>query len=654
MRLSLPIALLSLLLLPAAANAQSSILNSIQSSIEQQDYTSALSHNDSLLNTLQRQGQPVSLPHYINRATLLRLSGRSDEAMRQFQNCLVLAEFRRDTASLAAICANMGNLLYQSGKHANASSLYHRSLAHYRALRDTLNTAMLLYQAAQCYLHEHTNHASPEAYGYLKRLSEIRHPAAQIMLAALNGQIALLENNFRAACEHFEQAWEHCQAAQNKGWQDNITLCFMELYAGMERARERGTPLQAHFCGKNETFLSTLQRAGELAERRMDLRQQTLAQFALARFFEHQKDLPRAFGHLNRYYALQEKLLAARSAEETRRMEIAYKTRDQKHQIDLLTVQSERERTEAALALQQRERALLEARTEAERRDHLLSLMATQRELDTCAIQSARVELVSAAIENARKNESIQLLSRENALHQAQNQRQQLLIALLLSLAVLSGILGRWAWRHFQERRLAALRARISRDLHDDLGSALSSIALHGMVAAELNDPSKMRHTLARISAEAQSVSAQVRDLTWSLHPASDSMDEMLARMRQFAQPLLEERGMTLRFEADEGLSAVTLGIEARRHFYLIFKEAVNNAAKYAAAQEVRVRISLEGKKLALEVTDDGTGFDPATAPRGNGLNNMAVRAELMGGSLRMDSAAGRGTRVRLECPMSG
>lgn len=210
-----------------------------------------------------------------------------------------------------------------------------------------------------------------------------------------------------------------------------------------------------------------------------------------------------------------------------------------------------------------------------------------------------------------------------------------------------------YLYREKQRLKLIALRNRLSRDLHDDLGSALGSIALNGAIAAQTAEPEKMRHMLSRISDEARLVSSRVRDLLWTLHPDSDNMEETLARMRQFAADLLENAGVDVLFDTDQELDAVRLDLEARRHFYLFFKEVLHNTVRHSGASQVHIRVWLEKKRLYLEIHDNGRGFDPASARRGNGLDNLAARAELLRGKWALYSAPGRETRVELSFPVT-
>ena len=229
-----------------------------------------------------------------------------------------------------------------------------------------------------------------------------------------------------------------------------------------------------------------------------------------------------------------------------------------------------------------------------------------------------------------------------------------IIISATVELLLFSTALGFKSWQAYQERtdmqkQLYETRNRLSRDLHDDLGSTLSSIALNSRIAGDLESPEKMRETLARISEEAREASANVKDLVWAMHPDADSMAEMLARMRQFAQNTLEPQGIEHQFEVGEGVEHLQLDMETRRHLYLLFKEAINNAAKYAEAAHVHICLEKGHKTLHLEIADNGKGFDPQTPRKGNGLANMEARAALLGGKLRVESGVGRGTRVSLE-----
>ncbi|WP_315818376.1 sensor histidine kinase [Paraflavitalea speifideaquila] len=152
---------------------------------------------------------------------------------------------------------------------------------------------------------------------------------------------------------------------------------------------------------------------------------------------------------------------------------------------------------------------------------------------------------------------------------------------------------------------------------------------------------------------------SEMNDIVWAINPRHDSMETILQRMESFARPLLASKDIVFHFEVEPGIRQVNLEMTRRKNFYLIFKEAVNNALKYAGCRNLRVRIGLRHHQLELEVKDDGRGFDLKTAPiyasqslSGNGLRNMEMRAGEMKGVWKIDSQPGGGTAVRLRFPI--
>jgi signal transduction histidine kinase len=142
-------------------------------------------------------------------------------------------------------------------------------------------------------------------------------------------------------------------------------------------------------------------------------------------------------------------------------------------------------------------------------------------------------------------------------------------------------------------------------------------------------------------------------DIVWSIKPANDSMQKITARMREFATSLLEAKDIALDFTVDEKVNDVKLNMEARRDFFLIFKEAVNNVAKYSRCSKCSIHISLHQHRLLLDVKDNGIGFDVNKADSGNGLSNMQKRAEALKGRVTIQSKPGDGTQVTLNLPVT-
>ena len=195
----------------------------------------------------------------------------------------------------------------------------------------------------------------------------------------------------------------------------------------------------------------------------------------------------------------------------------------------------------------------------------------------------------------------------------------------------------------------------MARDLHDDMGSVLSTInILSTMTKTKMaEDPVKASEYIGKISDNSQRMMEAMDDIVWSIKPANDSMQKITARMREFATSILEAKDIELDFKVDEKVNDVKLNMEARRDFFLIFKEAINNVAKYSRCGKCSIHISLHQHRLLLDVHDNGIGFDVNKADSGNGLSNMHKRAEAMKGRVSIQSKPGEGTQVTLNLPVS-
>jgi signal transduction histidine kinase/ligand-binding sensor domain-containing protein len=221
--------------------------------------------------------------------------------------------------------------------------------------------------------------------------------------------------------------------------------------------------------------------------------------------------------------------------------------------------------------------------------------------------------------------------------------------------AALAGLAGYGLYR-YRVRRLVEIervRTRIATDLHDDLGANLTRIAILSEVASYQRGPDAADGgslaSIARISRESVT---SMSDIVWAINPKRDSFDDLVSRMRQLADEALATGGVEVGFTAPESEGGQRLGHDLRRQLYLIFKEAVNNAARHSGCRRVEIAVELDRRRLALTVSDDGRGFDPSTEVEGNGLANIAQRARAIGARLEVRTAPGSCTTVSLDVPL--
>lgn len=212
-------------------------------------------------------------------------------------------------------------------------------------------------------------------------------------------------------------------------------------------------------------------------------------------------------------------------------------------------------------------------------------------------------------------------------------------------------------YRYQQKLRLLRMREHVARDLHDDMGSQLSSISILSQNLEQMaqQNPDLARHYLKRIGETARQVMDSMSDIVWSINPEKDALPHMAERMQAFASELFETSATELHFYLDPELLKTTLELTKRHDFYMIFKEALTNSARYAQATTMAIRLERKQGVLHLSIHDDGIGFDPEKPPRsqgGNGLRNMRARATKIGATLLITSGEDQGTTLLLTLPM--
>lgn len=282
---------------------------------------------------------------------------------------------------------------------------------------------------------------------------------------------------------------------------------------------------------------------------------------------------------------------------------------------------------------------------------------------------SQNLSLYKTQLEFEKKDHEINLLAAENklqtALAEKQSQRRNfayLFSVLLLATGVYVFVRYKKQSKIRAEEKMLKERLAISQDLHDNIGSTLSSIAVYSEVAkirGEKNGQQNMHELLEKISTTSNEMVTEMNDIVWAINPRNDSMEKIIQRMESFAKPLAAVRNMQFDLQYDDAVLLQPLTMDKRKNFYLIFKEAVNNAIKYSGAKLISSNIAINGNSLQLRVTDDGVGFNPEaeinagkSSLSGNGLHNMQKRAHEMQGKLGIQSGPDDGTTIVLTFPL--
>jgi signal transduction histidine kinase len=198
------------------------------------------------------------------------------------------------------------------------------------------------------------------------------------------------------------------------------------------------------------------------------------------------------------------------------------------------------------------------------------------------------------------------------------------------------------------QTKMHNIRNSIAQDLHDDIGSTLSSISILSNLAIKGNDATKTMNTIQEIKDSSVLLMEKMDDIVWSINPKNDSFENLLLRIKRFATSLFDAKNIDYHITISENIHEVKLPIEFRQHIFLILKEAINNLVKYSAATEAELCISYQGTLLEISLKDNGSGFDSLKPVNGNGLLSMRNRSEIIRGKLEIYSVMGQGTTVKL------
>lgn len=204
-------------------------------------------------------------------------------------------------------------------------------------------------------------------------------------------------------------------------------------------------------------------------------------------------------------------------------------------------------------------------------------------------------------------------------------------------------------------RELDAERARIARDLHDDIGTTLTQINfLCGLISLENTPPAEVDRLTRQIRATAREMLNRLNEIVWAVNPKNDTLSELLGYLGNFATRFCRDAGLRCRLKFAPDLPECAIKADVRHNVFLAFKEAVHNAVRHSGGTDLLVAASLNDGHLCLRVEDNGCGLS-APSPRpgsGQGLANMRQRLAHIGGQCHIAPRPGGGTVVEFRVPL--
>jgi ligand-binding sensor domain-containing protein/signal transduction histidine kinase len=207
-----------------------------------------------------------------------------------------------------------------------------------------------------------------------------------------------------------------------------------------------------------------------------------------------------------------------------------------------------------------------------------------------------------------------------------------------------------------QQQALEKDRARIARDIHDQVGASLTQLSLLGeMVESDKDDPGEVAACAGQITQTARETARALDEIVWTVNPSNDTLEGLINYVCNHAQEYLAVAGLRFRLEVPAQLPAAEISPEARHNIFLAAKESITNLVKHAQASEACIRLRLETASITLEIEDNGRGPAGHTGPAAqtrSGMRNMRKRMADIGGKFEIGPAANGGTIIRLTAPI--
>ena len=224
-------------------------------------------------------------------------------------------------------------------------------------------------------------------------------------------------------------------------------------------------------------------------------------------------------------------------------------------------------------------------------------------------------------------------------------------------LALMGGLAGTiiftiHRFRMEQLLKIERLRNRLAADLHDEIGSGLSQIAVLTEVARKQVHASSgdAAAPIGRVAEISRDLLDSMNDIVWAINVHRDRLDDLTSRMRRFAHEMLASSSIDLEFVASGLIGDTRIDTDKRRQIYLIFRESIRNLVRHSACRKAAVRLSSADGDFVMEISDNGVGFDAQSPQSGDGMRSLRERARSIGG--RIEWLSEMGTKVTLRVPL--
>lgn len=581
--------------------------------------------------------------NYLNMGQIYRRQSNYPEALKNLLSALRIQEELKNKRGMANAYLSIGNVYIEQDNEDEALNYFHSALAIYEelgmpsAIADTYNNIGNIQRRQHNYPEALKSIQSSlrinESAGNKEGIASGNYSIGNIYMEMDNSADAL--NSYRAALKYGEEM----------GSKEMIMDCNRAIGIALlnQSAQLQNDTLSKMKVEESVPYLSkALSMARELQE--VDMIQ--LSYGSLSEAYKMLGNYEQALEYVSEGNIYKDSI---RNDEVSRQLE---QLRTQ-YEVEK-AVNEEKAQQELILAQNNAQHQIELTRQNAKKEQALADQEFQNENLRSVENSKHQLALANEQYESSKKDHQIELLNKEKDFQALSLVKQKQSKIYFLTAMILLVILSVFIYRNYrsrQEVKMLALRNKIASDLHDDVGSTLSSISMFSQMAQAQSK--EVMPALDIISESSRKMLDAMNDIVWTINPENDQFEKIIMRMRSFAFELLGAKDIEFEFYVDEEVSKIKLPMEARKNLFLIFKETTNNMVKYAGADKAMFSIKAKKDMLTMLIRDNGKGFDTKIEFSGNGLKNIRKRAHEIGAALTIDSMPGNGTTVQLDLALS-
>lgn len=603
-----------------------------QNELAQQNFNSALRFG------LEKSGSIKTAEIYSNIASLSLAIGDKDKAMSGFIKALGIYEDKSNWSGIGETYSNISSVYYLMGKVDDAINFQNRSIEAREKINDRAGLVIAKTNIGQLYI---LKEAYPMALQHLQRAvefaEELKNP--KLMASAYSGMAAYASRtkNYTDALSWQTKAIKLFEEMNNKQ-----LLSRLYVSAGNLANSTKDSISAIDFYTKALNISKELGNKENIGN----------AYEKMSNFYLSRNDFRKADENYRKFILYRDSITATSTLTKIEEIKTRYETEKKDNEIIKLNNTQKIKQLEI-----QKQKAVIAGNTAiALQKQNEIDILSQAQELRDIKIKQQGEQLEKQVLLAKTNSQQLQLTEKEKLLSEKQLKSQKLVRNLLIGGLGLIVLLGLTYFNRYQlkkkleqQKNLLSIRNSISQDLHDDIGASLSNInILNELARRNMTNPEKSQEYLGKASEDIQRISESLADIVWNVNPKYDDLQNLYVRMKRYAADMLDGKNIKGTFDFPVNDTGLVLTMPQRRDLYLIFKEAVNNLAKYSAAENAVINVKADKENVSFLIQDDGKGFDKATVSNGNGLFNMQQRAKALGASIEINSSPGKGTKINL------